>query len=208
MDSSLVSLFPQVGGYFYLLVPGLFFLATVGFPFPEELILLFCGYAVHYHGVRAEFIVPICFFGIVMADTMVYGYGRLLGEKFIRKLPSRVILPGQALFRIEDYFQHYGAWTVFLARFISGFRYATFLTAGISRMKLRKIIPADLAANLIFAPSVIYLGYRLAHKLDKAVMIVDKVRHFSVFVIPLVIFTISLLLIRRSRQQKPEHGGK
>ena len=39
-------------------------------------------------------------------------------------------------------------------------------------------------------------------------MIVEKIRHLSVFLIPLVIFTISLLLIRRSRQEKPEHGGK
>ena len=208
MESSLLSLFSQVGGYLYLLVPCLLLLATVGLPAPEELILFLCGYAIQHRLVQAELIVPVCFLGILMADTLVYGYGRLLGEKFIRKLPSRIILPGQALFRIEDYFQRYGSWTIFLARFISGFRYATFLSAGISRMKLAKVWPADLAANLIFTPAVIYLGYRLAYKFDKAVMIMDKISHVGILLIPLVIFTVSLLMIRRSRQQEPEHGGK
>ena len=69
--------------------------------------------------------------------------------------------------QVQEKFDKYGNWVLFVARFLPGLRTAVFVTAGISRKVsyLRFIIMDGLAA-LISVPIWIYLGEYGAHNID------------------------------------------
>lgn len=69
--------------------------------------------------------------------------------------------------QVQEKFDKYGNWVLFVARFLPGLRTAVFVTAGISRKVsyLRFLIMDGLAA-LISVPVWIYLGEYGAHNID------------------------------------------
>ena len=63
--------------------------------------------------------------------------------------------------RLEYYFEHFGAATVFVGRFVAVGRAFVPFTAGLSGMRLRKFAPIAMLAGLVWAAVAVGLGYTL-----------------------------------------------
>lgn len=135
------------------------FLCGLGWPIPEELTLLTGGFFVHMGVLRFYPTLAIGFFGILGGDLAIYSIGRKWGQDLLNHWLFRKIITEKRSERGRQFFRDHGNKTVFIARFISGFRVAAFFAAGTMGVKLGKFLLLDFLGALILVPPLILLGY-------------------------------------------------
>ncbi len=135
------------------------FLCGLGLPIPEELTLLASGFFVHLGVIRFYPALATVFVGVLIGDMTMYSIGRKWGQGIITHQHMRKIFSDQRLERARQFFGDHGSKTIFIARFLSGFRVAAFLAAGTMGMKPGKFLVLDTLAALIMVPLLLLLGY-------------------------------------------------
>jgi len=137
-------------GLFVLLILG-----TLGFPFPEDSILILSGFLVArcvVDPLAASFVV---YAGLLMTDYSLYWVGRTYGRGVIEIPRFRKIMTPERLSRLEVGFQRWGGFVVFFGRFLLGVRAQVFLTSGVLRMSRIKFLIFD---GLSAAIMVVFWG--------------------------------------------------
>jgi membrane protein DedA with SNARE-associated domain len=135
------------------------FLCGLGLPIPEELTLLAGGFFVHLGITRFYPTLVTVFVGVLIGDMAMYSIGRKWGQGIITHRQMRKIFSESRLERAKQFFCDHGSKTIFIARFLSGFRVAAFLAAGTMGMKPGKFLILDTLAALIMVPLLLLLGY-------------------------------------------------
>ena len=146
----------------HFIYAGLFlilFLCGLGLPVPEELTLLAGGFLVHLGIIRFYPTLGIVFVGVLIGDMVIYSIGRKWGQGIITHRHMRKFFSESRLERGKRFFGDHGNKTIFIARFLSGFRVAAFLAAGTMGMKPGKFLILDTLAALIMVPLLVLLGY-------------------------------------------------
>ncbi|MDI6755616.1 MAG: DedA family protein [Thermodesulfobacteriota bacterium] len=141
-------------GFFLIL-----FLCGLGLPIPEEITLLAGGFLIYQGSIRFYPTLATLFVGVITGDMAMYSIGRKWGQGIITHRHMRKIFSESRLERAKQFFRDHGSKTIFIARFISGFRVAAFLAAGTMGMKPGKFLFLDTLAALIMVPLLILLGY-------------------------------------------------
>ncbi|WP_304668350.1 DedA family protein [Neisseria polysaccharea] len=138
-----------------------------GVPIPEDLTLVTGGVISGMGYTNAHIMFAVGMFGVLVGDGVMFAAGRIWGQKILRFKPIARIMTPKRYEQVQEKFDKYGNWVLFVARFLPGLRTAVFVTAGISRKVsyLRFIIMDGLAA-LISVPIWIYLGEYGAHNID------------------------------------------
>ena len=133
----------------YLGVFFLLFLGAFGPSPPEEVILLIGGFLVFKGVARFPLMVGAELTGIVISDSILYGFGRLFGKGLERRRFLRKIFPPQKVEKISARFHRNKYRLIILARYLYGLRPVVFFTAGASGMKLGPFVLCDLGASLV-----------------------------------------------------------
>ena len=162
-------------GLFLLLVGG-----GVGLPLPEDLTLLAAGVLAHQHVLRLRDVIAIGFAGVVCADWIIYLAGRRYGRGIVA-LPVLARLFGAArLDAVRGAVERHGARAVFAARFVLGFRIATFLAAGTFQVPAYRFALAEAAGSAIFVPAMATLGFLFSDRAELVARDVGRVQHWLV----------------------------
>jgi membrane protein DedA with SNARE-associated domain len=135
------------------------FLCGLGLPIPEEITLLTAGFLVQLGFTRFYPTLMVIFPGVIIGDLALYSIGRKWGEGILTHRHLHQIFSERRLDKARRFFRNHGNKTIFVARFISGFRVAAFLAAGTMGMKARQFILLDFLAALIQVPRLISLGF-------------------------------------------------
>ena len=146
----------------HFIYTGLFlilFFSGLGLPIPEEITLLTGGLLIklgfaHFYPTFAAVLV-----GVLTGDMAMYSIGRKWGHGIITHRHLRKVFSEKRLEKVRQFFRDHGSKTIFIARFISGFRVAAFLAAGTMGMKPGKFLFLDFLAALIGVPLLLCLGY-------------------------------------------------
>lgn len=138
-----------------------------GVPIPEDLTLVTGGVISGMGYTNPHIMFAVGMLGVLVGDGIMFAAGRIWGQKILRFKPIARIITPKRYEQVQEKFDKYGNWVLFVARFLPGLRTAVFVTAGISRKVsyLRFIIMDGLAA-LISVPIWIYLGEYGAHNID------------------------------------------
>jgi membrane protein DedA with SNARE-associated domain len=134
-------------------------LCGLGLPIPEELTLLTSGFFVHLGIARFYPILAVAFIGVLIGDLIIYSIGRKWGHGIITHQHLHKVFTESRLERVRQFFRDHGSKTIFVARFISGFRVGAFLAAGTMGVKLAQFLFLDFLAALIMVPLMIALGF-------------------------------------------------
>lgn len=146
----------------HFIYAGLFlilFLGGLGLPIPEEITLLVGGILVNLGIIRLYPTLAVLYGGAIMGDLVLYSIGRKWGHGIITHRQLRKIFSESRLEWVREFFKKHGNKTVFIARFFTGFRVATFLVAGTLEMKPGSFLFFDALAALIIVPLLVSLGY-------------------------------------------------
>lgn len=138
-----------------------------GVPIPEDLTLVTGGVISGMGYTNPHMMFAVGMLGVLVGDGVMFAAGRIWGQKILRFKPIARIMTPKRYAQVQEKFDKYDNWVLFVARFLPGLRTAVFVTAGISRKVsyLRFIIMDGLAA-LISVPIWIYLGEYGAHNID------------------------------------------
>ncbi len=151
-------------GVFFLL-----FLGAFGPSPPEEFVLLIAGFLVFRGIAQFPLMVGVELAGIVMADSILYGFGRLFGGSLEKRKFLRRIFPPAKVQKVRDSFHRYSYRFLFLARYLYGLRPVVFFTAGAARMRLVNFVLVDLAASLINCILWTSLGLLFGGRIEDAI---------------------------------------
>ena len=142
----------------------LLLLCGVGLPVPEEPILLMAG-AVAFElssgqpsGMEVQLtrMTAVCALGILLGDVLCFHLGRTVGRgifkiRFVKRIATR---PRRV--RAERFFQRYGPWSIFIARFFAGVRLVMYFSAGMShRVSYLRFMLMDFLGVLVSVPNVV-----------------------------------------------------
>ncbi len=164
-------------GLFLLLLGG-----GIGLPLPEDLTLLAAGVLARQHVFRLRDVIAVGFIAVVCADWIIYLVGRRYGRGIVA-LPLLARLFGAArLDAVRDAVERHGARAVFAARFVLGFRMATFLAAGTFRVPRYRFAVAEAAGTAIFVPAMATLGFLFSDRAQRVARDVGRVQHWLVLV--------------------------
>ncbi len=161
--------------------------AGLGLPIPEEIPILAAGVLAAEGVVRWWIALPVCLFGVLSGDCVLYWVGRHWGEHILDWRIVRWVLSREREERLKAAYHRHGVKIVFTARHIVGVRAAAFLTAGIVRLpfgrflavfmdQLERLI-ADihrierwgmLVGLVLLAGWLAVLAYRRAHRTARA----------------------------------------
>ena len=151
-------------GVFFLL-----FLGAFGPSPPEEVVLLIAGFLVFKGVARFPIMVGAELLGIVISDSILYGFGRLFGNSLDKHRFMKKIFPPARVRKIQENFHKHRYRFLFLARYLYGLRPVVFFTAGASRMRIGPFVLTDLAASLVNCLAWTALGLFFGGHIDDAI---------------------------------------
>jgi len=183
----------------YGLVLGILLLCGLGFPMPEDVVLITGGFLVFKGAAHLNVMLLVAFAGILAGDSIAFYLGRHLGEGLQRRWPFRVLITPAKWARVEGLFARYGQKLVLAARFMPGVRAVTFFVAGHARMRYLSFICYDGLAALVSAPLFVLLGYEFGENIDT---VIKGVRHGQWAVISVVVCVAGAWLLFRYWRQR------
>ena len=144
-------------------------LENAGLPIPGETALLLAGYlssAAGGHRLDIWLVIVVAVLGALLGDNLGYWLGRRLARPRLQKGKRFLFLTPAALRMAEGYFHHYGSWTIFLARFITGLRVVGALAAGTAGMPWMRFLLANASGAVTWAVTISLLSYHLGEHLQ------------------------------------------
>jgi len=190
----LVQHFPYLG-LFILLVLG-----TLGFPFPEDGILLLGGFLTAHGVINPLPAFLIIYSGLLMTDFLLYSVGKKYGRRVIEIKIFQSIIKPLRLAKIEEIFKKWGALVVFFGRHLLGLRAQIFLVAGVMRMSWKKFLMVDGTSALFTITLWGGLGYVGGNSIQALKK--DMTNIEQIVVIILAILLGSVLLFKYFKKRK------
>ena len=176
-------------GVFFLL-----FLGAFGPSPPEEVVLLIGGFLVFKKVARFPFMVGAELAGIVIADSILYGFGRLFGGSLERHRIMKRIFPPEKVQKIKESFHRHRYRLIVLARYLYGLRPVVFFTAGASQMNLGKFVLCDLGASLVNCVAWTALGLLFGGRIEDAIRFS---RQWEIILLGLAVALILYFVVER-----------
>ncbi len=154
--------------YGYPVLFAVVFLENAGLPVPGETGVLVAGFLAspaggerfHLPGVMA-----VTVLAAVLGDNMGFWLGREWARPRLQRGARFLFLTPRALRKAEGYFDRYGSWTIFFARFITGLRVVGALAAGTAGMPWPRFLLANTGGAIAWAATMSLLGYFFGHSL-------------------------------------------
>jgi membrane protein DedA with SNARE-associated domain len=144
-------------------------LENAGIPVPGETAVLMAGFLASAQGgghFKLYLVVFFTFLAAVIGDNVGFWLGHRWARPRLQTGRGFLFLTPRTLQLAEGYFQRYGEWTVFFARFIAGLRVVGALAAGTAGMHWRKFLFANAAGALAWATTMSLLGYFFGQSLE------------------------------------------
>jgi membrane protein DedA with SNARE-associated domain len=187
----------------YAAIIGVLLLCGMGLPLPEEAPILTSAVLAHAGHLDPWWALGACLFGVMLGDSVMFFLGRRWGTHVLdHRLPRR-LLTVEHRERIAAYFQRYGAWIIFAARFLPGIRAPLFLTAGTMRVPFWLFFLMNGMAALLSIPLSFWLAYVFTDKLQEVLHQRDTVQYWALGVIAVgvvVSWLVHRAIVRRRSQ--------
>lgn len=201
-----MSLIDLLEGFFaeygYIAVFGVLVACGFGVPIPEDITLVAGGIMAGLGHANVHWMVVVGLAGVLVGDGLMFTAGKVFGTRILRfRLIARIMTPKRYL-QVQEKFEKYGNWVLFVARFLPGLRTPIFISAGISgKVSYTRFFLMDGFAALISVPVWVYLGEFGAENRD---WLMAKVHQFQMVIFILLGIGAVLLLCHwwRKRQKK------
>ncbi len=191
-------------GPFFVLV-----LCGLGLPVPEDIVLVAAGALGviderHWIEVGA-----LMYAGVMLGDSTIFLAGRYFGARLRNSRWFQRYFSEKKQAKVENLFDRYHNWVLFVGRFLPGLRAPIFFTAGSTRVTFWKFFLLDGLAALISVPFFVWLGHWLWIKFQDDIVQLDRVlsrtQSYTMLVgllLAAVVVLIITIQIRRMRARK------
>lgn len=170
---------------------------------PSEIILTFAGLLSVKSHLSIWTLLIIATITSFIGLLILYYICRLISEEKLYRFVDRhgkwMKLKSKDLKRANDWFKRYGAWAVFLCRFVPVLRVLITIPAGINRMNVIQFTTLSLIGTTIWNFALILLGRLLSDSFDA---LMNGIHTYSrimyvIIIIAFIYFVIRYLMKRR-----------
>ncbi len=157
----LLNHFPYLGLFLLLVLGG------IGFPIPEDFILIICGVTIASGVVEPLPALLVVYVGMLITDFGLHYVGRKYGRKILTHKRFHKFISPRKLERIEEKFHRWGILFILVGRHLVVLRAQVFLVSGVLRMPIWKFIIADSIAAILTMGLMVGAGYAGGHYLSR-----------------------------------------
>ena len=199
---------PLIAHWGYWAVFGLVVLGNIGLPVPEEGILVFAGYLVWAGKFRLMHVLVAGVAAAVIGDNLGYWFGRHYGQAAIRRFGHKIFITETRFDKARQLVARYGAYGVFVARFIPGLRFMAGPVAGSMGLPFLRFFGVNMLGGLIYVPLSVAVGYFVGKSLGDALRqierMIGKVEYLALILLAFAVVVI--IFWRALSSQKAEEG--
>ena len=168
---------------------------SMGVPVPGETMLLVAAvYAGATHQLSIVAVIAAAVAAAIAGDNMGYLFGRLGGERLLRRVGPVLHLTEGRLAMARYLFRRHGAKTVFFGRFVAILRVFAAFLAGTTRMPWRRFALANAAGVIAWATLMGLLGYGLGASATGPL-------GYIAFALAAVIIVVGAVVLRRNEER-------
>lgn len=141
---------------------GIFLLMTIEssfIPFPSEIVLIPAGFLASKGDMNMGMIMLSALSGSMAGAFINYFLALFLGRKILKKYGKYFFISGDALVKMDTYFQKHGHISTFIGRLVPGIRQLISIPAGLARMNLAVFSTYTALGAGIWALILVMLGY-------------------------------------------------
>jgi membrane protein DedA with SNARE-associated domain len=149
-------------------------LENAGIPVPGETAVLAGGFLASKAGgyrFHIGLVILLVFVAAVLGDNFGFWMGRRWARPYLLRGRRFLLLTPAILDKADNYFERFGSWTIFFARFITGLRVVGALAAGTCGMPWRRFLFANASGAITWATTISLVGYFLGeylHLIERA----------------------------------------
>jgi membrane protein DedA with SNARE-associated domain len=215
MESLFVYLTNLSSNAAYGIIFGILLACGIGFPLPEDVPLIASGYLVFDGTMLWIPAIFVALTGVLIGDSILFFLGRNMGLRLLEHPGLQAFFKPEKVRRTRAYFRKYGDKLIFFARFVAGFRAATFFMAGAMKMEYRRFIFLDGLAAAISVPLWIAVGYILGYYFEDEISLILKsmkevktaVTLVALLIVAIVAFR-AFLRVRKTRREQEAAGRR
>ena len=178
------------------------FAGNLGFPVPEETVLLAAGFLAGRDILELKTVFIVGIASAVIGDCAGYVAGRTGGQRFFEWLGRHFKFVRGRYDQIQEFFRVHGTKAVFMARFIAGARFMAGPMAGAAGMRFWRFLGWNLLGALIWCSLVITVGYLVGDELEWVASIAHRAGYWIALAAAVVIAMLWLFWPRR--QPRPQ----
>jgi membrane protein DedA with SNARE-associated domain len=131
----------------------------IGMVIEGPVITILGGFLTSLGFFKVQYVYIIILLGDVIGDSIAYTIGYFGRKRILVKVFGWLQINEDKLLGIEEFFKQHGGKSVFISKFIAGAGSWTLITAGISRMNLKRFYTYSIGGGII--KSAIYIGIGL-----------------------------------------------
>jgi membrane protein DedA with SNARE-associated domain len=202
IDKILQPLLSLHGWQAYLLVGALIAAEAaimIGFVFPGETAAILGGVLASKGGVTLAGMLAVVIVCAIVGDSIGYWVGDKWGRQLLRFGPLKKRQKGIDL--ALDQLARRGPVAVFVGRFTAFLRAVIPGLAGVSKMRYRVFLPANVLGAICWGTLYVLLGYFVGERVEKVTGIASDI------LLGLIVVVIVVLYIRHRRKEKREFEG-
>ncbi|MGC6488627.1 MAG: DedA family protein [Planctomycetota bacterium] len=194
--------------YPYIGAAAVFLLCGLGFPIPEEIVLLAAGFVCAQFPDKAQLLPMMgwCAGAIVVGDMIPFALGKVFGVRLLKLRWLRFLITKQRLAVFDHWFRRRGDLVIVISRFIPGLRVVAFFTAGAMKMRSTRFLLLDGLGIALIVPLLTWVGFRSAGFIEEAFATVQQVERGLLWAVVGLALALAVWLWvwkrRRSQQQR------
>ena len=189
------------GQYGYIDVFVVLLLCGLGVPIPEDITLVTGGVMAGLGNADVRLMVAVSLAGVLMGDGIMFAAGRIWGPRILKlRMVARVMTPRRYA-RVQEKFDKYGNWVLFVARFLPGLRMPIYISAGIShKVSYWRFFAMDGLAACLSVPVWVLLGAYGAKNIDWLLKKVHQFQHIMIILTAIVAGFLAYYFYRHHRR--------
>jgi membrane protein DedA with SNARE-associated domain len=191
----LVDLFERYG---YAVVFGGVCLENAGVPVPGETALIAGAAFTHFGRLTLSRVIATAIAAAILGDNFGFLIGRRIGRSFVARHGARVGLTPERLAQFDWFFEHYGASTVFIARFVTGLRVFGAVLAGTSGLRWPRFLFYNATGAVAWSVTFGIVGYALAYSWET---LERWVKGSGVIALAIVVLVVAVRVFRMRRRR-------
>lgn len=181
-------------------------LCGLGLPVPEDVVLVAAGALAEIDGRSWLETSLVMYCGVMLGDSTIFFAGRFLGAKLRSSRGFQRYFSEKKQAKVEDLFDRYHSWVLFVGRFLPGLRAPIFFTAGSTRVRYLKFFFFDGLAALISVPFFVWLGHWLWFKFSDDIAelerMLSRTQSYTMLFAGLVLLIVVLVVVRIVRKAR------
>jgi membrane-associated protein len=179
-------------------------LENAGLPVPGETILLFAAFLSWQGDFELWHVIVLAVLGATLGDNIGFVIGRTGGRALLERYTSKSKHIHKRLLQAERFFHAHGAWTVFIARFVTGLRVFAGPLAGVLGMRWPKFFFYNFSGALVWSVVISLVGYFFGSQWPLLLKLLKRINLGILAGLAVVLY----LLWRRHQRRMAAHAAQ